>query len=133
MAFSIYTILTGLTDRNELVATADCICRDQDFAYECTVVGENLTVWTILMTGCEITLHHDLYNDPLGEQRGCNGAFIGRSIEVVNRCYRSSLTITPVTPNLNGHTVICSADDGSKITTIGNTTITITEGKLKSK
>lgn len=130
LAFSII-ILTGLTDRNELVPTAHCICPEQKFTYNCTVVGRNLTIWsgTVFMPGCEeIILHHNQYEDH-PEYRSCNdGAIVGQSIEVLNNSYRSNLTIS-VTSRLEGRTVICSAADKSNITIIGSTTLLITRGK----
>ena len=125
------------TVRNELVPTADCICPGQNFTYECTVVGEKLTVWngTVFMPGCDITLHHNRYADDSGEFRTCNNrTVVGQTIEVVNcNSYKSNLTIL-VTDDLDGLTVICSADDGSPdMTIIGNRTLHITRGKARAK
>ena len=124
--------ITGLTDINKLVATSDCICADETLTYECTVVGGNLTVWsgTVIAAGCEITLFHSRFTESSGDSGNCtDGAVVGQSIDVVDNCYRSQLTIF-MPSAFNGCTVSCSVDDGVTTTIINTTRLLITRGTI---
>ena len=93
------------------------------------MVGGSLTVWngTVMAEGCEIVLFHSRFTDSSGNSGSCNdGAVVGQSVEVVDNCYRSQLTIS-VTPALNGRTVQCSVDGGMP-DIINTTTLFITRG-----
>ena len=123
-------IITGLVKGNDFIATSDCVCVGQDYTYQCSVTGGELTVWSgsVIDVGCEIILFHNQYESPNGASDVCNdGAVTGRSIEVVNNSYTSQLTVR-VTANLDGRTTECLVDDGIKETTINSSTLFVTEG-----
>ena len=118
----------GFGARNELIATADCVCPGQNFTYECSVVDGQFTVWrgTVISPGCEITLFHSEFGVP-GAARGvCNfGAVVGYNIGVENNCYTSKLDVS-VSSGLNGRTVECILDDRVTETLINTSTLFIT-------
>ena len=125
-----YIIIIGLVKGNDFIATSDCVCVGQDYTYQCSVTGGELTVWSgsVIGVGCEIILFHNQYESPNGASGECNnGAVTGRSIEVVNNSYTSQLTIR-VTANLNGRTIECLVDDGIVETTINSSTLFVTKG-----
>ena len=117
--------------RDELLATADCVCPGETFVYECSIVGGLFTVWTgsIFESGCEITLIHREYTQNGGARAVCNsGDVVGESISVEDNCYRSQLSVE-VSTRINGSTVECTIDDGVTTTLIGMKTILISRGK----
>ena len=114
--------------RNELIATADCVCPGETFVYECSTVGGLFTVWSgsILESGCEITLIHREYTQNGGARAVCNsGDVVGESIRVEDSCYRSKLSLE-VSRGISGSTMECTIDDGVTTTLIGRETIQIT-------
>ena len=123
--------IIGFCARNELIATADCVCPGQNFTYECSVVGGRFTVWrgTVVSAGCEVTLFHTEFGVP-GATRGVcnNGAVVGYNIGVENNCYTSKLDIL-VSPGLNGRTVECIIDNVTTNTVIDTSTLFITTSK----
>lgn len=123
-------IIIGLIECNELVAISDCACVGQNYTYQCSVNGGDLTVWSgsVIEVGCEIILFHNQYESMSSASGVCNnGAVSGRSIEVVNSSYTSELTIR-VSNNLDGRIVKCLVDDGIEETLINSSTLLITKG-----
>ena len=126
-------IYAGFGARNELTATADCVCPSRNFTYECSVVGGRFTVWrgSVISAGCEVTLFHSEFGVP-GAARGVcnNGAVVGYNTGVENDCYTSQLDVL-VSPGLNGRTVECIIDTGTVSTVINTSTLLITTSKNK--
>jgi hypothetical protein len=125
--------IIGFCARNELIATADCVCPGRNFTYECSVVGGLFTVWsgTVVSAGCEVTLFHSEFAGVPGAARAiCNsGSVVGYNIGVDNNCYTSNLDIL-VSPGLNRRTVECIIDDGVTNTLINTSTLVITTSKI---
>ena len=94
-------------------------------------MGPGSTVWRGdgFQGQCSITLFHSDFSG--GTEGTCNSrAIVGRSIGVENTCYISKLDIF-VSPDVIGTTIICIYDDGISPVDVGNSTITLTTGKLK--
>ena len=110
-----------------------CACPGSVLTFTCTAVGGGSTLWdgsafTCIENGNSIVLRHSLF-DSGGIAGVCsNGAIMGRSIGVENGCYTSQLNVT-VDPTLNMRTVRCT-HTSLKRTTIGETTLTVVEGRL---
>ena len=127
--------IIGLCARNELIATADCVCPGRNFTYECSVVGGTFTVWggTVMSAGCEITLFHSEFEVPSATRGVCNnGAVVGYNIGVENDCYTSKLDIL-ISPGLNGSTVKCISVDGPTERVINTSALFVTTSKIVIK
>ena len=123
----------GFCARDELIATADCVCPGQNFTYECSVVGGQFTVWrgTVILGNCEVTLFHSDFGTPDGTKGVCNnGAVVGYDVGVESGCYTSKLDIL-VSSGLNGGTVECFFDDGTINRMINSSTLLITASKIR--
>ena len=110
---------------------SDCVCPGHELRLECTVVGAGSTVWSgSAFSVChwnEIVLLHSWFEDGLAVRECNNGviAIVGRSIRQVGDNYTSQLTVhLNVNSTLRGKTVECFHDDGLKLTSIGDYTIT---------
>ena len=109
------------------MATADCVCPGETFVYECSIVGAIFTVWrgSVISAGCEITLIHSEFTTGNGARAVCNnGDVVGQSVDVLNDCYTSQLSIE-VNSGVNGSTVECIRDDGVTATVIATSTLLI--------
>lgn len=108
---------TGIAARNELLATADCVCPGENATYECTVHGGVLTVWSgsVFDDGCSILLNHSQFES--GDEDGVcnNGTVVARGIRKENNYYTSQLTIF-VSSNLTGRTIECHVYDEQHVT-----------------
>ena len=125
-------MLSGICAKNELIATADCVCPGRNFTYECSVVGGRFTVWrgTVISGNCEVALFHSQFRDPGATSGKCNnGAVVGYNIGVENNCYTSKLDIL-ISSGLNGSTVECIVDDVTTNTVINMSTLVITTSKI---
>ena len=64
------------------------------------------------------------------ETKGCNnGAITGRGIRVIGNNYTSQINIT-LDPSMDGKSVVCSYENGSSDTIVGNSSIEFTTGML---
>ena len=112
----------------------DCgTCLGHRLLYECTAVGTGITVWKgsaflCPNNGNSILLSHRLFHSS-GAMDACNGgAIVGYSLRPTNnQCYTSRLNVT-VDASMNGQTIQCFYNNGSKEIEIGSQTITIRRG-----
>ena len=104
---------------------SDCVCPGHELRLECTVVGAGTTVWRgSAFSGCnnnEIVLLHSRLETTSGECN--NGAIVGHGIRQVGLNYTSQL-IVHLNATLRGKSLECFHDDGTKLRSIGNYTIT---------
>ena len=101
--------------------------------YECTVVGNGVTVWKgIAFADCssiknELIIFHST-SDTIEMSECCNnGAIVGCDIRAENGSYTSQITIR-VSDELNGTTVVCAHDNGTNTIEIGSAILNITAG-----
>ena len=91
----------------------DCACLGHRVIYKCSVIGSGrLTVWSVHTLGgdqCNIVLHHDFPDNQTCDTIEAYGQGISQSRD----CYTSLLT-TVISPDLNGATIACSVDIGSR-------------------
>lgn len=120
------TSLTVLTPK-------DCgTCLGHQLLYECITVGTGTTVWKGSAFQCpdngnNILLSHRHFSS-LGIMDTCNnGAIVGQSIRVANNSYISRLNVT-VDASMDGQTIKCFYNNGSREIEIGLDTITIRAG-----
>ena len=95
--------------------------------FECTISGEvGATVWSGNAIDCQvITL---LHLRRFLETRGCsNGATSARGVKIEENCYTSILNLT-VYPDTVGKSVECIYNNGTDISLIGNSSVTLTSG-----
>ena len=101
--------------------------------YECTVVGQAIqyTVWrgSALNCGSGISLCHGLFIDTGYANGTCNnGAVFARIVSNTGGCYTSQLLIVNASLNLDGESIQCYFDDGSRETLINTSIIRIISG-----
>ena len=103
----------------------DCVCPGDELRLECTVVRAGTTVWGgSAFSGCsnnEIVLLPSRGETATGECN--NGAIVGHGIRQVGLNYTSQL-IVHLDATLRGKSLECVHDDGLKLTSIGDYTIT---------
>ena len=118
--------------RNQLVQVNSCTLLEQRaIAYECTVCGEGVTLWTGSLFDCAsngIILRHRLFEggSASGARGECNnGAVTAHSIGVLREnntnCYISQLNISMNTDR-NNKTVTCIHISGPLNETVVDTT-----------
>lgn len=117
-----------------------CLCPGatvHNLTYECTTVGHGTTLWRGTAFNCpaidnEIALRHARFKDPGGVSDQCNnGNITGHSLRVEGERYTSQIHII-VTPDLLGRTIECVHNNFSSYELIGNSTIVITTGIVRS-
>ena len=118
---------------NNLVLLDDCICPNHNITFECTTVGGGITVWQGSAFNCpqssdEISLRHAQF---LGSVGVCNdGAICAHAVSIpAPDCFISNLTVY-ITPALDGRTVRCEHDNGSRVTLVRSFALNITSSKL---
>ena len=108
-----------------------CTLLEQEvIAYQCTVCGEGVTVWTGSLFNCtsnNIILSHRLFEDESGTTRECNnGAVTAHSVGVLREndtdCYISQLVISKNT-DINNKTVTCLRSAGGNETVIDTASV----------
>ena len=102
----------GLAARNELLATADCVCPGQNITYECTVSGGEFTLWNF-DNNCSVVLNHDHREFEFSIQsRVCSdqARIVGQGIGIENNCFTSQLTVF-MSSNFTGNTIGCYVHD----------------------
>ena len=98
------------------------ICPGESPQFSCTVEdseGTGTTLWRVTVNGTEdnrCALIHVVSNDEA--MCGPNDAFESRLNDPVNTTYSSTLTVSSISPNLNGSNVECGTD-GSTICVVG--------------
>jgi hypothetical protein len=112
----------------------DCgTCLGHQLLYECITTGTGTTVWKGSAFQCpdngnSILLSHRLFSSGTSLRNTCNhGAIVGHSIRVVNNSYISRLNVT-VDASMNGQTIKCFYNNGSREIEIGLDMITIRAG-----
>ena len=110
--------------------THQCSCPGFQLTYKCTVTGDGgATIWRGTVFQCPstdntITLRHSAFT----QIRGCNrGTIIGYGVNSQNSCYTSQINIT-TSSTMNNKTVECVYNNGSTISVIGTSVITIISG-----
>ena len=99
------------------------ICPGESPQFNCTVEdsgGLGNTVWRVTVNGTQdnrCALRHAVRNDEA--MCGPNDAFESRLNDPVNTTYSSTLTVSSISPNLNGSNVECVGTDGSTICIVG--------------
>ena len=124
--------------RSQLVVKRCTLFEQERIAYECTVCGEGVTVWTGSLFNCTINdiilSHRLLENGSVSGTRGeCNnGAVsahsIGVSRENSTNCYISQLCISMITCDMNNRTVTCLHAFGANETVVDTMTLDYISG-----
>ena len=120
-----------------LINTCVCPHTGYNLTFQCTTTGSGNTLWTGSAFNCneygdEISLEHSLFNTK-GVIRDC-GNFTGHSLSVENNSvtYTSQVSV-PFSLDLIGQSIQCFHDSTQNIVIVGNSTISITTGRLTSK
>lgn len=103
----------------------DCsTCPGHTLVYECTAAGLGITVWRgSALRQCSITLSHSLFSS--GTTGNCNNReIVGYSVRAVENNYTSQLNVT-VRGSMNGLTIECFYNDGTRESKVGERRITI--------
>ena len=111
--------------------TRTCTCSGDSVTFTCTAIGGEATLWSgsAVPNSCNITLKHSRFSEIGGASSLCsNQGIVGRSIERINNCYTSQLTV-PVNPYSINRTVECAVIHNSTTTSLVGTEVIVTSGK----
>lgn len=118
-----------------MVLINQCPCQNQDQVYQCTIIGRGATVWRGTAFNCppvnnKITLFHSINSTA---REVCNDGEISATfVKAENNCYISQLNIRPNLA-INSRNIACAHDNGSVITVVGSSILTINTGKYSTK
>ena len=124
---------------NRFTQLDECICPGYNLTFECSILGNGITVWQGSAFDCASTSHQILLSHSRfeGATGHCNnGAIVASSIDVLpanngtsDQCFISKLNVA-VTDAMRNKTVECFHDQPNihLSAVIGNTTLIFTTG-----